>query len=147
MRARIQKDKPAKSPWQIKGIPGGLVDIEFIAQFLQLAHGADHPQILQTRTEDALQKAREAGLLSEEDADTLIPALRNYDDLRQILKLTLTGSFNPTSAPKGLLDLLVSTGGEPDFERLTIYLQDQQVRVRQSFEKLIGKVTPADKNS
>ena len=147
MRARIQKDKPAKSPWQVKGVPGGLIDIEFIAQFLQLAHGADCPQILQTRTEDVLLKAREAGLLSEEDADTLIPTLRTYDDLRQILKLTLTGRFDPATAPNGLLDLLVSTGGEPDFERLTIYLQDQQKRVRQSFEKLIGDVTPTGKSS
>ncbi|SDQ89572.1 bifunctional [glutamine synthetase] adenylyltransferase/[glutamine synthetase]-adenylyl-L-tyrosine phosphorylase [Pseudovibrio sp. Tun.PSC04-5.I4] len=140
MRARIQKEKPAKSPWQIKGIPGGLIDIEFIAQFLQLAHGVKHPEILQTRTEDALIKARDLGVLSEEDAETLLPALRHYEDLTQILKLALTGHFDPKTAPGGLLDMLVDTGGEPDFERLTIYMQDQQAKVRETFERLLGKV-------
>ncbi|MES0868871.1 bifunctional [glutamine synthetase] adenylyltransferase/[glutamine synthetase]-adenylyl-L-tyrosine phosphorylase [Pseudovibrio sp. SCP19] len=147
MRARIQKEKPAKSPWQIKGIPGGLIDIEFIAQFLQLAHGVDHPEILQTRTEDALLKARDFGVLHEEDADTLIPALRNYEDLTQILKLAQTGHFDPKTAPGGLLDLLVNAGGEPDFERLTIYMQEQQIMVRRTFEHLIGKVEEAEKTS
>jgi len=147
MRARIQKEKPAKSPWQIKGIPGGLIDIEFIAQYLQLAHGADHPEILQTRTEDALLKARDFGVLHEEDADTLIPALRNYEDLTQILKLAQTGHFDPKTAPGGLLDLLVNAGGEPDFERLTIYMQEQQIMVRRTFEHLIGKVEEAEKTS
>jgi glutamate-ammonia-ligase adenylyltransferase len=147
MRARIQKEKPAKSPWQIKGIPGGLIDIEFIAQFLQLAHGVEHPEVLQARTEDALLKARDFGVLSEEDADTLIPALRNYEDLTQILKLAQTGHFDPKTAPGGLLDLLVNAGGEPDFERLTIYMQEQQIMVRRTFEHLIGKVEEAEKTS
>ncbi|KZL21000.1 Glutamate-ammonia-ligase adenylyltransferase [Pseudovibrio axinellae] len=147
MRARIQKEKPAKSPWQIKGIPGGLIDIEFIAQFLQLAHGSQYPQIFQTRTENVLIKAREVGLLSEEDAETLIPTLRHYEDLTQILKLALTGHFEPDEAPAGLLELLVSAGSEPDFERLTIYMQEQQVMVRSTFERLIGKVEVAPKTA
>ena len=34
---------------------GGLVDVEFAAQFLQLAHGHDHPQIRTGTTPEALQ--------------------------------------------------------------------------------------------
>lgn len=140
MRARIEKEKPATSPWQIKGVAGGLIDIEFIAQYLQLAHAQQHPAILQAKTEDALIKARDLGVLSEDDAQTLLPTVRSYEDLTQILKLAQTGRFDPKEAPKGLLELLVAASKEPDFERLTVYMTEQQAQVREIFIRLIGPV-------
>ena len=44
MRARIEKEKGTRDPWELKQVRGGLVDLEFIAQHLQLVHAADHPQ-------------------------------------------------------------------------------------------------------
>ena len=38
MHDRLANDKPAKGVWDIKGIKGGLRDIEFIAQYLMLKH-------------------------------------------------------------------------------------------------------------
>ncbi|MDD7909121.1 bifunctional [glutamine synthetase] adenylyltransferase/[glutamine synthetase]-adenylyl-L-tyrosine phosphorylase [Pseudovibrio exalbescens] len=143
MRARIQKEKPAKCPWDLKQVSGGLVDIEFIAQYLQLAHGKDHPQVLKQKTEQALQAAVSAGVLDQSHADVLVPQLRLYEALTQILKLTLSGKFDPNTAPRGMLDLLVMAGGEPTFERLTRLLEDQQVEVRRCFEDIIGPVTLA----
>ncbi len=43
---------------------GGLVDVEFAAQFLQLAHGHDHPSIRTGSTPEALARLRAAGLLA-----------------------------------------------------------------------------------
>ncbi|WP_068317100.1 bifunctional [glutamine synthetase] adenylyltransferase/[glutamine synthetase]-adenylyl-L-tyrosine phosphorylase [Polycladidibacter hongkongensis] len=142
MRGRIQKEKPTTSPWQIKQSPGGLVDIEFIAQYLQLAHAGKTPELLAQRTHDALSKAAQAGVLSAADADILIPALNLYGDLVQVLKLTVDGSFNPEEAPKGLLELLKVAGNEPQFDRLTSLLGEHQQAVRQVFERLIGQVVP-----
>ncbi|MEU0654128.1 bifunctional [glutamine synthetase] adenylyltransferase/[glutamine synthetase]-adenylyl-L-tyrosine phosphorylase [Streptomyces albogriseolus] len=48
--------------------PGGLSDVEWTVQLLQLRHGAEVPGLRTTRTREALAAAREAGLLSEEDA-------------------------------------------------------------------------------
>jgi glutamate-ammonia-ligase adenylyltransferase len=45
---------------------GGLVDVEFAAQFLQLVHGAEHPQIRTGSTPEALSRLRDAGLLPED---------------------------------------------------------------------------------
>ncbi|MTI17037.1 bifunctional [glutamine synthetase] adenylyltransferase/[glutamine synthetase]-adenylyl-L-tyrosine phosphorylase [Rhodobacteraceae bacterium RKSG542] len=140
MRARIQKEKPTQTPWQIKQRPGGLVDIEFMAQFLQLAYGHEHTSILNQKTEKALLAARDAGVLSHSHTDVLVPALQLYEALMQILKLTLSENFNPEEAPKGLLDQLIAASGEPDFSRVVQRLEDHQSDVRAVFEDLIGPV-------
>ena len=43
MRARIEKEKGARDIWDLKQVRGGLVDLEFIAQHLQLVHAAANP--------------------------------------------------------------------------------------------------------
>ncbi|MGX1269583.1 bifunctional [glutamine synthetase] adenylyltransferase/[glutamine synthetase]-adenylyl-L-tyrosine phosphorylase [Streptomyces phaeoluteigriseus] len=51
--------------------PGGLSDVEWTVQLLQLRYGAGEAGLRTTRTRGALAAARECGLLSEEDAATL----------------------------------------------------------------------------
>ncbi|MFF1275964.1 bifunctional [glutamine synthetase] adenylyltransferase/[glutamine synthetase]-adenylyl-L-tyrosine phosphorylase [Streptomyces marokkonensis] len=51
--------------------PGGLSDVEWTVQLLQLRHGAREPGLRTTRTRAALAAARAAGLISEEDAGIL----------------------------------------------------------------------------
>ncbi|CAM5560529.1 bifunctional [glutamine synthetase] adenylyltransferase/[glutamine synthetase]-adenylyl-L-tyrosine phosphorylase [Streptomyces pilosus] len=48
--------------------PGGLSDVEWTVQLLQLRHAAREPGLRTTRTREALAAARAAGLISEEDA-------------------------------------------------------------------------------
>ncbi|MFJ2112844.1 bifunctional [glutamine synthetase] adenylyltransferase/[glutamine synthetase]-adenylyl-L-tyrosine phosphorylase [Streptomyces sp. NPDC087850] len=50
---------------------GGLSDVEWTVQLLQMRHGRSVPGLRTTRTRVALAAAREAGLLSEEDATVL----------------------------------------------------------------------------
>ena len=40
MRGRLLRDLPARTPWDVKLQPGGGMEVEFIAQTLQLVHGA-----------------------------------------------------------------------------------------------------------
>ncbi|WP_330350009.1 bifunctional [glutamine synthetase] adenylyltransferase/[glutamine synthetase]-adenylyl-L-tyrosine phosphorylase [Streptomyces sp. NBC_00582] len=51
--------------------PGGLSDVEWTVQLLQMQHGSAEPGLRTTRTREALDAARTAGLLSGEDAETL----------------------------------------------------------------------------
>ncbi len=53
---------------------GGLSDVEWVAQLLQLQHAHDHPGLRTTSTIDALRAAGEAGLLSEQDQEPLVHA-------------------------------------------------------------------------
>ncbi|MEO9776598.1 bifunctional [glutamine synthetase] adenylyltransferase/[glutamine synthetase]-adenylyl-L-tyrosine phosphorylase [Roseibium sp.] len=144
MRARIKKDKGTKYIWDLKHVAGGLVDIEFIAQFLQLAHAQEDRSVLAQGTEQALEAARDAGVLAVDDAELLLEALRLYHRLTQVLRLALSGKFVPAEAPRGVLDLLVQASGVPTFERLETELVDLQSRVRATFERFVGRVQPAE---
>jgi glutamate-ammonia-ligase adenylyltransferase len=139
MRNAIAADKGDRDRWNLKYVAGGLIDIEFIAQYLQLVHAARMPEILDTSTLRVLDKAWRLGLLAAEDAEVLRPAARLYHDLTQILRLALPGPFDPEAAGAGLLALLARAGDVPDFARLDAYMGELQTKVRASFNRILGK--------
>src|SRR5690606_8591699 len=118
MRRRLYREKGSDDPWQIKAVRGGLVDVEFIAQYLQLAHGKQHLEIYHQNTGSALTACRHAGVLSPGDADVLESAFRLYETVTQVLGLCLTGPFNPETCPRGLARLLAKATDVPDIPRL-----------------------------
>jgi glutamate-ammonia-ligase adenylyltransferase len=140
MRAMVEEHKGGEGHWDLKQTPGGLVDIEFAAQAVQLAHAAKHPKIVATETEASLGAAAEAKVLPAKEADVLLPALRLYQGLIQILRLCVDGPFDPEAAPRGLLERLARAGELPDFTRLDAHLRETQAAVRASFERVVGKV-------
>ena len=73
------------------------------------------PEILDTSTARVLDKAARLGVLAVEDAEVLRPAVRLFHDLAQILRLCLTGPFDPKSAGPGVLALLARAADLPDF--------------------------------
>ena len=139
MRGAIAAEKGDKDRWDLKYVAGGLVDLEFIAQYLQLIHAAEQPEILDTATARVLDKAARLGVLAAEDSDVLRPAVRLYQNLTQILRLCLTGPFDPKAAGHGLLSLLARAGDVPDFTTLEAHLAETQARVRASFVRILGR--------
>jgi glutamate-ammonia-ligase adenylyltransferase len=138
MRRAIATEKGEGERWNLKYVAGGLVDLEFIAQYLQLVHAAEKPEILDAATARALDKAARLGVLAAEDADVLRSAVRLYQNLTQILRLCLSGPFDPKSAGPGLLNLLARAADVPDFATLEAHLAETQARVRASFVRILG---------
>ena len=69
----------APDEFDIKRDPGGIVDIEFVVQFLVLRHAVDHPDLAQaTDVVNLLNALADHDLLSAEDADTLRAAYLVY---------------------------------------------------------------------
>jgi glutamate-ammonia-ligase adenylyltransferase len=139
MRGAIAKEKGDADIWDFKYAAGGLVDIEFIAQYLQLIHAAAAPQILDTSTARVLEKAVRLGLLKPEDAEVLRPAARLFHDLTQILRLCLSGSFDPKTANTGILALLARAADLPDFAALQAHVEETQRHVRECFVRILGR--------
>ena len=139
MRAAIAKEKGEGDRWDLKYGAGGLIDIEFIAQYLQLVHAHAQPDILDTSTARVLDKAWALRLLPVEDAEVLRPAVEFYHDLTQILRLCLSHPFDPKTAGAGLLRLLARDAGVPDFATLDATLIETQAKVRASFVRILGK--------
>jgi len=139
MRGAIAKEKGDQDRWDLKYAAGGLIDIEFIAQYLQLVHAHDLPGILDTSTARVLDKAWALRVLAVEDAEVLRPAVQLYQDVTQILRLCLPGPFDPKTAGAGLLGLLARAADVPDFATLEATLIETQSRVRASFVRILGK--------
>jgi glutamate-ammonia-ligase adenylyltransferase len=139
MRAAIANEKGDSERWDLKYVAGGLIDIEFIAQYLQLIHAHRLPDVLDTSTARVLDKAWTLRVLTAEDAEILRPAVQLYNDLTQILRLCLPGPFNPKTAGAGLLRQLARAADVPDFATLDATLADTQARVRESFVRILGK--------
>jgi [glutamine synthetase] adenylyltransferase / [glutamine synthetase]-adenylyl-L-tyrosine phosphorylase len=137
MRARIEQEKGTKDIWDIKYHRGGLVDVEFIAQYLQLIHAHDRPDLLDQNTARGLEKLRAAGLLSEGDAEILLPAAHLYHDLTQILRLCAEGQFKPDAAPDGLKAMLAAAAGQPSFAAVEALLRERLEAVTERFDALI----------
>ncbi len=140
MRRAIATEKGDGDRWNLKYVAGGVVDLEFIAQYLQLVHAAAVPAILDTSTARVLEKAARFGRLAGEDSEVLRPAARLYHDLTQILRLCLPGPFDPATAGRGLLGLLTRAADVPDFATLEAHLAETQERVRKSFIRVLGDV-------
>jgi [glutamine synthetase] adenylyltransferase / [glutamine synthetase]-adenylyl-L-tyrosine phosphorylase len=138
MRSAIATEKGEDVRWDLKYAAGGLIDLEFIAQYLQLAHAPEHPSILDTATAAVLEKAQRAGVLPLEEAEILRPAAQLYQDLTQILRLCLAGPFDPATASSELTRLLARAADLPDFATLDAHLTETQERVRASFVRILG---------
>jgi glutamate-ammonia-ligase adenylyltransferase len=139
MRRAIAVEKGDDERWNLKYAAGGAVDVEFIAQYLQLVHAADHPEILDTATARALEKAQRAGVLPTPEAEILRSAARLYHDLSQILRLCLSGPFDGKAAGPGLLALLARAADLPDFGTLDAHLAETEAKVRASFGRILGR--------
>ena len=137
MRAKVTAAYPGKNPWDLKYAPGGLMDIEFLAQILQLRHAHENPAVLSANTIRALEHLAKAGVLGEVDADALIAAARLEHALTQALRIALDGPLDAGTATPGLKALLARAGEAGDFAVLQKQLADLQARARQIFERML----------
>ncbi|MDB5619895.1 bifunctional [glutamine synthetase] adenylyltransferase/[glutamine synthetase]-adenylyl-L-tyrosine phosphorylase [Tardiphaga sp.] len=133
MREAIALEKGDGDIWDLKYAAGGMVDIEFLAQYLQLVHAATFPAILSVSTQQVLDNAARLGVLPAADADVLRPAARLYHDLTQILRLCVSSGFKPETAGADLLRILTRAGDAPDFSSLEAQLRETQGEVRRVF--------------
>jgi glutamate-ammonia-ligase adenylyltransferase len=137
MRKAVAAERGDTDRWHIKDAAGGLLDVEFIAQYLQLVHAEQHPEILDSNTLRALEKAASLALLARDDAELLFGAAKLYHDLTQILRLCVSDQFDPAKASVGLLQLLARAADLPDFSTLERHLIDTQRRVRLCCERIL----------
>ncbi len=98
MRVRMDAEHGTDSIWEVKHHRGGLVDIEFIAQYLQLRHAAEHPNVLSNTTATALASLRDHALLDHAITTELLAALDLWQAIQCQIRLTLEGRIAATGA-------------------------------------------------
>ena len=138
MRARTAETHKSVSPWEVKHWRGGLLDLEFISQYLQLREAAAHPEVLDANTAEVFRKLGEAGVLSEDEAKILADAARIWRNVQGLLRLTVGTRFDPETAPEALKTRLARTGRAVDFATLERNLEKLGEMVSAAFERWIG---------
>ena len=142
MRARMARDLRPHGPWDVKLRTGGMIEVEFIAQVLQLIHirapgfRRDQSAIV------ALRRLAEANLLPDADANTLIAADILWRTIQGILRLTVGQTDSATLPPASAEPLLqaAAKAGAPAVDTADLLRKSDEVaqQVRQLFIRLIG---------
>lgn len=142
MRARILRDLKPHGPWDVKLRPGGMIDIDFIAQALQLIHRHAAGFVPDQTGGTVLRRLADVGLLDPLDADTLIRADLLWRTIQGILRLTVgqtTAETLPPASAEPLLRAVAKLGLDAVDTAQLLHRSDavaQQVRCL--FNRLIG---------
>jgi glutamate-ammonia-ligase adenylyltransferase len=138
MRGLMLRENKPSGPWDIKRVRGGLVELEFIAQVLQLQHAHASADVLDTNTANALAKLAKHEFLTADNAAKLQSACNFYQRLTQILRLCLESDFDPTIDQPGLKQTLCRATELPDIAILEVQLREHQAEIAGLFNHIIG---------
>ncbi|PPR77694.1 MAG: hypothetical protein CFH01_01413, partial [Alphaproteobacteria bacterium MarineAlpha2_Bin1] len=95
MRERIKKQYN-RDKWQIKNSPGGLLDIQFLAQYLQLLYSSNHTDILDQKIKNIFINLKERNLLNSDIADNIIEISDMQFNLHAIISLCFKDTADQT---------------------------------------------------
>ncbi|MCQ8241098.1 glutamine-synthetase adenylyltransferase [Rhizosaccharibacter radicis] len=140
MRRRLLRDLPFRGAWDVKLRPGGLMELEFIAQALQLQAPPNFPRHPTTRV--ALRRLAQADLLANEDAALLVKADRFWRALQGMLRILL-GPEPPATLqnmPVPALSLLMRALRCDDLAELEVRRDRTAADVRAVFNRVVGQV-------
>ena len=142
MRDRIAREHKPRSPWDVKYRVGGLIDVEFIAQYLVLRHAHTHPEIIAGGSIATFEALMRASVLSREDGAALISAARLWRALRNVLRLTHAIGYDKSSdfddgVQENLRTALVRASGGTDFSELKNRLGTTAAEIDDLFTRLI----------
>ncbi|MFL5058415.1 MAG: bifunctional [glutamine synthetase] adenylyltransferase/[glutamine synthetase]-adenylyl-L-tyrosine phosphorylase, partial [Microvirga sp.] len=135
MRMLIATEKGDQGPWDLKLAPGGLTDLDFLAQALVLAHAGDQPSLLAQASRGVLAEAGRLGLLPEAAAQRLVEAHALFTAVFQWQRLAIAGPFDAASVPPAILQRLAAVAGLPDAKILLDHLNETRAEVRQVFSR------------
>jgi len=108
MKRRVEAERQ-RGPNDLKLGPGGMTDIEWTAQLLQLRHGARRPRLRTPSTLEALRRLRDDALVTQADWETLSATYVCLTGLRNRLYLRAGVSVNaPPALPDDLRALMAA---------------------------------------
>ncbi len=124
MRQKIRDNHRPRGDWDLKRLMGGIVDLEFIAQYYQLMHGIEHCEIYDANTLAAIQKFANAGIIDNELAQRLIHSGRALSKTRQILSIIAGPDFDAKTATEATKSTIARALTEPDFSMADARLKE-----------------------
>ena len=138
MRHRIEVEQSTDKIWAVKQVRGGLLDLEFLAQAIQLSSAHLHPEILHPQTAKAFEAFARAGLIQSDIAGELADACRLLGAVRGFSRQCLGGDFDPKQQTSEAIRKAISkTAGTAHFDELTELVTATEKRVSTIFNEMI----------
>ena len=135
MRGRLLRDLPPTGPWDVKLREGGQIEVEFIAQTLQLLH----PSHANPTTRIALANLAAANVLAPSDAAQLIQADQSWRSVQGILRIAYGRAPAAELSPAARAGLMAAVGlPAVDLRSLRATLDTLASDVRAIFIRLVG---------
>jgi glutamate-ammonia-ligase adenylyltransferase len=136
MRERLQASRP---PTNLKRGPGGLADIEFLVQLLQIKYGRECPALRLPNTWQALAALHQAGLLSAEERTVLTAA---YDFLLRVqnrLRIVHNRSIDEVPEAPAEIDKLARRLDCETSEHFLAELKQHRTQTRELFLRVLKR--------
>jgi glutamate-ammonia-ligase adenylyltransferase len=140
MRRRMARERPAKSIWDLKLTPGGLVDIEFIVQHEMLRAAQGAPETVHPSSTAAIEALQAAGRLSADESAVLAAGLELQLNLQQALRIASGPQFEPEQASAGLKAWLADVAGAASFDELAARLGQIHAQIDRLRTVKIGSI-------
>jgi len=140
MKARVERERGGGEGFDVKLGTGGIRDVEFIAQALQLLHGGRIPQLRDRSTQAALEHLAAAGILPEEDAAALLEAYRFLRRLENRLQMEAERQTHRLPGDPALRERAARAMGFADDDAAAAFeeaLEAHRGQVRRRFETLL----------
>jgi glutamate-ammonia-ligase adenylyltransferase len=138
MHDRLAGELPPRGLFDVKALPGGMMEVVFIAQALQLMHGPARPELFQPNTAAALRGLARAGVLVEPDADMLIRADHLWRTIQGINRITGL-SDRAETPPAAMLAPLLRATETPDLTALRQKMTWTGEAVRACFNRIFRR--------
>ena len=139
MRRRIADEHPHPAPLDLRNRRGGLVDLEFITQYLMLREAAARPSVLRRDIGAAIAALSEAGVLEPQAVQTLGDALSLLRAMRVFLALLFDGLPEAQALAGPVGATLARCTGAVDFARLDADISTARAGVLAWYDRLIAE--------
>ncbi|MDE2579914.1 MAG: bifunctional [glutamine synthetase] adenylyltransferase/[glutamine synthetase]-adenylyl-L-tyrosine phosphorylase, partial [Hyphomicrobiales bacterium] len=138
MRALIATEKGDDDIDDVKTLAGGLIDVEFLAQFFALTFGDKNAGEPGETPPAIFRRAVKARRLTAGDAEQLINAYRLYADVTQMQRVTLAAGVKPMDAPPAVRRRIAQGVGAPDDARLALAIRETAAATRALFDRILA---------
>ncbi|ACY18184.1 bifunctional [glutamate--ammonia ligase]-adenylyl-L-tyrosine phosphorylase/[glutamate--ammonia-ligase] adenylyltransferase [Haliangium ochraceum] len=139
MRVRIERELAGpRGAQDIKTGRGGIIDIEFASQFLQLAHGPRCPDLRTPSTVAALRAAAASGVADDADCELLIDGYRFLRTLEHRMRIVHDRSVQRLPSDPDELDKLARRAGFPDADSLQREYLHFTHEIRCAYDRVLG---------
>ena len=138
LREDRRDDDPGEEIWAIEQKRGGLIDVEYIAQYLQLLHAAETEDIIVGDSVSVFEAAASHNLIEAETARELADAATLWNNLHGILSLTVEERFVEATAPPALLAVIERACDMSGIDSLKEAMRETTARTASHFDRLLG---------